>query len=273
MVEVNVCPAAPHPPHAVVHAGEVDCLGPWAVLKKPWRVLSHDDLLPTMAAHTAAPPIPMPPMPSTVTPIFRARNFAYEPCPPILPHPIDAAWVVSLALTTNAVPGMCKCLMCQWEATNLHLFCLAGNRADLPNVPPKTWGSLPRMEDTVHMHHLEHRTQHAHQNAVAFGLTLTELILSGPLPVLPCTEDDAHNAVARADAYQYTQEAMAMVVGYGPLMKTLLNTPSPKWRPWGFQLPPLHAHTPTLPPTLKCKLDKVTSPTVQERVRVRRPWV
>ena len=120
--------------------------------------------------------------------------------------------------------------------------------------------------------HLERCMQHAHQNAVAFGLTLMELILGGSQPILPCTEDDAHDAVARVDAYQYTREAMAMVAGYRPLMKTPLNTPSPEWRPQGFRPPPLHAHTPTLPPTLKRKLDKVMSPTVQEQVRVR-PWV
>ena len=80
----------------------------------------------------------------------------------------------------------------------------------------KMWGSLARTEDTVHMHHFECHMQHACQNAMAFGLTLTELILGGPLPILPCTEDDAHDVVACVDAYQYTQEVMAMVVGYGP---------------------------------------------------------
>ena len=98
---------------AVAHMGEVDCLGPWAVPKKSWRVLSRDDSLPTMAAHTAAPPIPMPPMPSTMTPIFRAHDFTYEPCPPILPCPIDAAWVMSLTFAADTVPGMCKCLVRQ----------------------------------------------------------------------------------------------------------------------------------------------------------------
>ena len=109
---------------------------------------------------------------------------------------------------------------------------------------------------------LEHHMQCAHQNAMAFGLTLTEPILSGLPPVLPCTEDDAHDAVAHVDANQYTQEVMAMAAGYGPLVKTPLNMPSPKWRPWGFQPLPLHVSTPTLPPTLKHKLDEVMSPTV-----------
>ena len=137
MVEVNVCLVAPHPPHAVAHVGEVDCLGPWTVPKKPWRVLSCDDSLQMMAAHTTAPPIPMPPMPSTVTPIFRAHDFTYEPCPPILPCPIDAAWVVPPTPAADAIPGMHKHLVHQWEATNHHLFCLAGNCTDPPDTPPK----------------------------------------------------------------------------------------------------------------------------------------
>ena len=156
-----------------------------------------------MAEHTAAPPIPTPPMPFTVTPIFRAHDFAYEPCLPILPRPIDAAWVVSLTLAADTIPGMRERLACQWEATNHHLFHLTGNCADPPNAPPKMWGGLPCTEDAAHMCHLERRMQHARQNAVAFGLMLMELILGSPPPVLPHMEDDARDAVACVDAYQY----------------------------------------------------------------------
>ena len=137
------------------------------------------------------------------------------------------------------------------EAMNQHLFCLMGNSADPPNMPPETWGSLPHMEDAACMcclgRCLKCQMQHACQNAAAFGLTLTELILSSLPPALLHMEDNAHDAVACADAYQYSHEVMAMAVGYGPLMKTPLNTLSPKWRPRGFWPLPQHTRMPTLP--------------------------
>ena len=128
----------------------------WTVLDSPWRVLSCDDLLisnPTMAAHTAAPPIPMPPMPSTMTPIFKACGSAYEPCPPILPCPINAAWVMPLALTTGTISNMCECLACQWEAVMVRLPTLHV----LPNPCLLLWlGPFPNLSDRP-LTHLGHR--------------------------------------------------------------------------------------------------------------------
>ncbi|KAF8580608.1 hypothetical protein K439DRAFT_1636946 [Ramaria rubella] len=187
------------------------------------------------------------------------RDFAYEPRPPILERPIDKEWVVRTDVPRDSVPGMYARQAQEWERAHAHLYRGGGNRADPPNVIPKTWGGRPKAEDDALMHRAEARVLERKRKALALGLTLTEPNLGGPPPVCTSDDDEDFEALIRVEAELREEEKKARASGQ-PLIKTPTHTPSPPGRGRARAAFP-HPRTPSpnRTPTRRSKRKRVDS--------------